>query len=177
MLLALDLGTNLGACYGTGDCLPVLANHRLPSTGDDVGAFACAFEDWFRGRLPEIEPALVVFEAPILPAQTQLITVRKLQGLACVTEMVCTREGLECREVHLQEAKKALTGKGNAKKFEMVASCRDFGLDPVSYGQGVKEASDEADAFGGWLFSIRLRKPEHRSFWEPPSPLLDGVRL
>src|SRR3990167_7215921 len=116
MIVALDLGTNIGMCWGDGGELPRLGHHRLPSTGEDVGPFADAYERWLRFQIEQIEPTLLLFEAPILPAQTQIMTVRKLQGLAWSTELIAYREGIECREIHLQEAKKALTGRGNAKK-------------------------------------------------------------
>lgn len=177
MFLALDLATNTGACWGKGDVLPTLSSFRMPSTGDDVGRFLCDYEDRLRRLLDEVEPTRIVFEAPVLPrakwnAETKrveggvrLLTTRKLQGLAGVTEMVAHREGLPCHEVQPAEVKQALTGKGNAKKHEMVAACRAFGLKPDTYMHEGKPASDEADAFGVWLCVVRRIHPELGARW------------
>src|SRR5258708_24756479 len=147
MYLALDLATNTGACWGEGDVLPTLDSHRMPSTGDDVGRFLCAYEDWLRPMLDQVGPSRIVFEAPVLPRAkynaikkrveggVSLITTRKLQGLAGVTEMIAHRVGLPCHEVQPAEVKQALTGKGNAQKHEMVAACRALGRKPATYRQ------------------------------------------
>jgi hypothetical protein len=179
MLLALDIATNTGACWGRGDELPALCSFRLPSTGEDVGRFLCAYEDQLRGLIGQVEPTRIIFEAPVLPRAkfnkttkrveggVSLMTTRKLQGLAGVTEMVAHREGLDCREVQPAEAKQALTGKGNAKKPEMVRACRAFGLDPKTYFADGDLASDEADAFGVWLCIVRHAHPELAARWTP----------
>lgn len=179
MFLALDLATNTGACWGAGEGLPSLRSHRLPSTGDDVGAFLCAHEDVLRALLDEVEPTCIVFEAPVLPRSkfnpiskkveggVSILTTRKLQGLAGVTEMVAHREGLDCREVQPSEVKQALTGKGNAKKPEMVRAARGYGLDPKTYTVDGQDASDEADAFGVWLVAVRARRPDLAARWTP----------
>lgn len=180
MILALDLATNTGACWGEGDDLPCLSSERMPSTGDEVGPFLCAFEDWLRMMLDGVAPGCrIVFEAPVLPRAkinkftkkleggVSLITTRKLQGLAGVLEMVAHREGLSCHEIQPSEAKLALAGKGNAKKHEMVAACRAYGLDPKTYTVDGLPASDEADAFGVWLHAVRILRPEAAARWTP----------
>jgi hypothetical protein len=179
MILALDLATNTGACWGRGDDLPCLGSERMPSTGEEVGPFLCAFQDWLAMLLDGVCPSRIVFEAPVLPRPkinkfskkleggVSLITTRKLQGLAGVLEMVAHREGLACHEVQPAEAKQALTGKGNAKKHEMVAACRGYGLEPKTYIVDGLPASDEADAFGVWLHAIRILRPELAARWTP----------
>lgn len=179
MILALDLATNLGACWGVASARPTLGHHRLPSTGDDVGAFLCAYEDWLREKIDEVQAVTIIFEAPVLPrakwnAETKkveggvaLITTRKLQGLAGVTEMVANREGMPCREAQPAEVKKALTGKGNAKKPEMVRAARRLGFDPHTYRQDGDDASDEADALGVWLSWVNVSHPEQAAAWLP----------
>lgn len=165
-VLALDLATNTGVCVGTGDRLPLLSHNRLPSTGPDVGAFLCAYRDWLIALLEEHGPTLIVFEAPILPKTTAIATVRKLVGLAGITEMVASDDGIEVREVTTSAVKKALTGHGNAKKPAMVAACRGYGLSPHTYIKDGEEASDEADAFGVWLAALRARFPVVGARWD-----------
>jgi len=192
MILALDLATNIGECWGEPDARPSLGHHRLPSTGEDVGAFLCAFEDWLRGRLETVSPSVIVFEAPVLPRAkfnritkkveggVALLTTRKLQGLAGVLEMVATREGLECVEVQPAEVKQALTGKGNAKKPEMIAAARALGFDPFVMRSNGEDASDEADALGVWLRYLKVRHSEIAETWAPKlsasAPLFAGER-
>lgn len=180
-VLALDLATQTGICYGPADTgeVPTLDHFRLASTGDEVGRFLAEFEDRIRRLIDQIEPALLVFEAPVLPRAkynpikkkveggVSIITTRKLQGLAGMLEVVAHREGLECAELQPSQVKQALTGKGNAKKHEMVDACRGYGLAPHTYTHDGRDASDEADAFGIWLCALRLRHPTHAGRWDP----------
>jgi crossover junction endodeoxyribonuclease RuvC len=159
MILALDLATQLGFCWGVGDRLPTVGHVCLPSTGNEVGPFLCAYEDWLNGMLDERKPDLVIFESPVLPRKTTVTTTRKLQGLSGVTEMLCHHRQTDCREVSIQRIKHELSGNGRASKDEMIAAARAFGL--------AIKVSDEADAFGVWLTAVRLKRPEHAARWQP----------
>ena len=158
-ILALDIASLTGICVGSPTEIPQLSHHRFPSTGSDIGRFLDAGEVWVRSFLQTTAPALVVFEAPVLPQTTSIATVRKLHGLAGIIEMGCYRAGIEVAEAHLQSVKKALTGKGNAQKPDMVAACRRYGFDP--------KVEDEADAFGVWLLTVRTRHPTKSHAWDP----------
>lgn len=180
-VLALDLATSTGICWGAADTgeVPTLEHFRLPSTGDEVGRFLAAFEDRVHELLNRVCPTLIVFEAPVLPRAkfnpaskkveggVSIITTRKLQGLAGELERIAFREGIECAEIQPAQAKQALTGKGNAKKPQMVSACRAFGFDPHTYTHNGEDASDEADAFGIWLCALRLRHPKQAGRWDP----------
>lgn len=158
-VLALDLATRTGVCSGEPDEVPELSNHVLPSTGADVGRFLEAALIWATDTLVRERPGIVVFEAPILPQTAALPTVRKLHGLAGVVEMAAYRAGIECAELQPSVVKKHLTGRGNAKKPEMVAACQHYGFNP--------QCDDEADAWGVWLTTLRLRFPQYASRWDP----------
>lgn len=179
--LALDLATQTGVCHGpldTGE-VPTLEHFRLPSTGEEVGRFLAAFEDRVGDLIDRVGPSLIVFEAPVLPRAkfnhetsrveggVSILTTRKLQGLAGEIERIAYRREIECAEVQPSEAKQALTGKGNARKPQMVAACRALGLDPHTYIQNGEEASDEADAFGVWLRALRVRHQDQAGRWDP----------
>lgn len=171
MILALDLATLTGFAYGPGDTgeLPTIGSHRLPSTGDDVGRFLAAYRDWLVAKVSEVEPDLLVMEAPILHSQTTITVTRKLQGLAGVTEMVIHdlnatyrkigAAEIEVAEVATTSVKKALTGNGRAEKSDMIRAAQIYGLDPA--------CSDEADAFGVWLLTVRTRWPKLAHHWDP----------
>lgn len=174
MFLALDLATNTGVCFGAGDVLPVLEHHRLPSTGEDIGRYLAEFEDWLRPLIDRVEPTCIAYESPVLRTDTKIVTLRKLYGLAGVTEMVAHRDGIDCREVPASTAKLALTGSGRSKKPDMVRFARHYGLNPHTYRQEGEEASDEADAFGVWLATVRARAPKHAAHWDMHGPLFIG---
>jgi len=171
MLLTLDLATLTGFCHGAGDTgeLPTIGSFRLPATGADVGRFLAAYRDWLTEKVSEVEPELVVMEAPILHSQTTITVTRKLQGLAGVTEMVITDLNRKYRDLGLVEievaevattsVKKALTGNGRAEKDDMIRAARHYGLNPA--------CSDEADAFGVWLLTVRKRFPQAAGHWDP----------
>src|SRR5262245_20204032 len=88
-ILTLDLATRLGWCVGEPANDPAFGYYDLPKTGDNVGQFLIHFQRWLSSRCSEWQPELIVFEAPILPRKTKLITVRKLNGLCNVVEMHC----------------------------------------------------------------------------------------
>lgn len=169
-LLCLDLATRTGFCHGAADTgeVPTIGNVLMPSTGADVGRFLAAYRDWLTEKVCEVEPDLIVMEAPILHGTTTITVTRKLQGLAGVTEMVVTDLNqkhralglaeIEVAEVAATSVKKALTGSGRAEKPAMIEAARLYGLNP--------SCSDEADAFGVFLLTVRTRLPELAGRWD-----------
>lgn len=160
MLLSLDLATCTGFCFGSPEAvsLPTVGHINLPRTGEDVGSFLIAFEEWLSAKVAEVEPSLILFEAPILAARATPSVTRKLHALAGLTEMVALKAKVECCEAYPVTIKKALTGNGRATKDDMVRAACAYGL-PVTL-------SDEADAFGLWLHAVRLRHSSHAWRWE-----------
>lgn len=155
-ILSLDLATNTGFCVGAPGAQPIFGEHRLPSTGDDIGAFACAYEDWLSARLAAADkPELVIFEAPILPKMTQLMTVRKLTGLAWETERLCKRGKVRCLEGRKATVNKAITGSGRASKDDTKAALRRYGFKV--------RGEDEADAVALWCFACLCYAPKAAS--------------
>lgn len=143
-ILALDLATNIGwAALRLRDDPPWYGSHKLPSTGADVGRFLDEYEAWLVPQIKSQMPAVIVYEAPVLPPKTQIITLRKLYSLAGFTELVARRHGVECREAHMQSARKVVLGhgrpgKGKELKQNIMAYCRLRGWNPRN--------DDEADA-------------------------------
>jgi crossover junction endodeoxyribonuclease RuvC len=160
MVWALDMATRTGECWGRPDAVPTLGSNRLPSTGRDVGAFLAAHRAWFLERAREIQPTLVVFEAPFAALDG---AARKLIGLAGVTEMLCLDLGVPCCEVPPISVKKALTGSGKSKKPEMIKAARAYGMAPAD--------DNEADAFGVWMHAVRELCPDQRKRWPPLTEL------
>jgi crossover junction endodeoxyribonuclease RuvC len=153
-ILTLDLATNTGFCIGApADPNPKFGHFTIPPTGDDVGRFGFTFDDWLSGVFDFHNVGFCVFEMPILPAKTQLMTVRKLTGLAMLTEMQCRRRKIPVREARASSVKKHFAGSGRAKKVDTMDVCR-------RYGWRVK-TDDEADACALWAYSVCLYAPEH----------------
>ncbi len=149
MLLTLDLATRVGWTKGDpADTEFAFGSYQLPSTGDDIGRYADAFDAWVQQMM--MNATEVVFEAPVLPHQTQLATVRKLNGLAWHTELVCHQLGIRCFEAHLQSIKKYFAGHGQAKKPDMIRAAK-------SYGYDIGEDDNQADAIGIRLYTIANR--------------------
>lgn len=152
-ILALDLATRLGWACGRPDGEPSYGTKVLPSTGEDIGRFAEAYNEWLLDMITLESPGLVVFEAPILAGQTTLTTARKLTGLAWHTEFVCRLREIRCAEHHLQSVKKFFAGSGRADKAAMIAAARRQGWDPKD--------DNAADALGLWACAVHQKCPQH----------------
>lgn len=150
-VLSLDLATNTGWASGDPADRPRFGTHTLPSTGDDVGRFLFVHREWLTAFIQIEHPAFVVYEAPILPGQTNKATVIKLMSLAGLTELICRDLQVRCFEVHLQSVKKFLAGSGRATKPDMVAAARRFGFDVRN--------DNEADAIAIWGHAVSLKFP------------------
>ncbi len=152
-ILFLDLATRCGWCCGAPDQTPRYGTKVLPSTGEDIGRFAYAYNEWLLDMITLENPGLVVFEAPILAGKTTPATARKLMGLAWHTEFVCNLRQIRCAEDHLQSIKKFFAGNGRAEKEDMIAAARRLGFDPKD--------DNQADAIGGWCHTVHERAPQH----------------
>lgn len=159
-IASLDLSSNTGWACGYPDGEPLFGTWRLPSTGEDVGRFAAAFDVCLNDFIAVESPDLLGFEAPILSAgKTSIDTARKLMGLAWHTEFVCRRRGIPCREGNLMTIKKFFAGSGHASKDDMVRR---------AYQLGWKVKNDnEADSLGLWSWLVHLDYPDHARRFAP----------
>ena len=173
-LLALDLGAVTGWAYGpvSGDAMPVTGYWKMPKTGDDIGAYLQSARDHMQTMLSFIEaPCVIAFEQPIgaRPAfnkegdctgiNTNMATLRKLYGFAGLVEMMGLDAGHRMFETPVQSVKKALTGKGNAKKEQMVEAFIEHGMqwpEDLAYA----ERHNVADAFGVWILMAGKLAPK-----------------
>ena len=177
MLLTIDLGTLTGITYGDPkDGLPRVDLWRLPQTGDDHGAFGKAFVEKLTGFISLHPTQYIGYEkpmavravkrGPVWSINTNLTTLRKLYGLAFTVELVASQLGIPCFEVNIAAGKKALTGKGNAKKEDMVAAAVALGLTwPVN--ARLSEREHIADALGVWLTMARQLDQDAAKNFEP----------
>jgi Holliday junction resolvasome RuvABC endonuclease subunit len=105
-VLALDLATIVGWCIGPlprrpltlieatvqKPPQPLSGIFRVAAPGASVGRFLAGYGDWLQKMFEAHGPQGVIFESPILPQNCNVITSRKLIGLAGVTEMSWVRE-------------------------------------------------------------------------------------
>lgn len=152
MLLTLDLATHMGWTLGKVEQVRFsFGTHHLPSTGEDIGSFALAYDTWLCEAIKKYKVNEIVMECPILPRETSLTTVRKLSGLAWHTEYVCACHKIKNHEAHLQQIKKFMTGSGRADKQMMIDAAR-------RHGYRVSD-DNQADAVGVRLFYIACEYP------------------
>lgn len=167
IILALDLSSRTGWAVGHIQDGPQWGCFVLPKTGENLGPFLQAFDDWLDTRLHRNRPDLVAYEAPVFykPGTTQLVTIRKLYSLASVTELVCHRHGIDVTEADNQQVKKFFTNHGGKKGARMILAARDRGF--------VTSDDNEADALGIWLYMVALLdKANGTSFAMKYDPLL-----
>lgn len=173
LMLALDLATVLGwaaAPLGTRPAsaleakaglgyAPLSGTHQIAAPGSPLGPFGHAYQDWLRKILKWLpaqgiggEVEVIVFEAPILPPKTTLMTVRKLHGLCLLTEVMAHASGRECFEAERGKILRHLCGhcpKGRkAQKWAVWQMCRTMGWDP--------EDDNAADALAILDYSLAL---------------------
>lgn len=160
-ILTLDLASRIGYAFGATGQKPAFGAHQLPTkNGDDLGAYLTAF-DTFLFALPIEEwtddGAAVVFECSVLPPKTSYRTLRKLYALPALLEFRWATVGGDpacLREVYASQVKKYWTGKGNAKKPDMIAAAVERGYD-IGPAQ-----DDEADAIAMWHFAAACLNSE-----------------
>lgn len=135
-LLTLDLSTHTGWSVWDGADDVRYGTLHLPKTGEDVGRFLCAFEDWLLPFVRMEQPKRLVFEAPILASgKTNITTARKLMCLAGETEKIATRCHVQAWEVHNGQVRKHFCGIGKARdratlKQLTIDACRARGWNP-----------------------------------------------
>jgi hypothetical protein len=150
-LLTLDLATRVGWTFGlVSDPRFKFGNHLLPSTGEDIGAFIKAFDDWLQQYAERVD--YIVFEQPILPRETRIETLRKLYGLTAHVEFWAKAYEVKCREAPIGKIKMFMANSGNASKDMMVAAAKRHGYDVAN--------DDEADAVGVRLYTISSEYPD-----------------
>ena len=149
-ILALDLGSQSGWCCGVvGDPTPRISSVRLGRQGYENGAIAASLCDWLADMITTHDPSLVLYEAPLPRGQHGGIQAgRILLGLAMVTELVCYRREVRCREANVNTVRAQVLGKGNASKDEVMLWCRGQGWQP--------DDTDASDAAALWAYGCKL---------------------
>jgi Holliday junction resolvasome RuvABC endonuclease subunit len=133
--LALDISTNVGwiACTAPGR-IAELSTWRVPQR-PQLGQRLLAFDRWLTQICAEHQPDVLAFEEPIrgfgtgIEGMTNLGTLKILQGLAAIAELVAARSAVpRCIEVATSSAKKKLAGHGRARKPAMIRAAILMGV-------------------------------------------------
>jgi crossover junction endodeoxyribonuclease RuvC len=147
-ILTFDLAARTGYAIGEPDALPRFSHHQFQSTGDNFGRHQRNVREWLTTVLIREKPVMIAYEQPSLFGITTPATVIKLCSYASTLEELCLKEnfGIAVRQVNPSQLKKFWTGKGNAKKPQMVERAKALGF--------AVKVDDEADAVAMWFWMI-----------------------
>lgn len=158
-ILALDVATSTGWALGAPGRPARHGIYTIQSRGERLGAYLSDYSFWLARKIVEGEPDRLVFEAPIITADTSLMMARKLYGLAGLTEMVALVNGMspdQIFEIESSAWRASFLGshypvrrrgmpKGTMRRLFKAAAatvCKLHGYTPVG--------EDDADALGIW---------------------------
>lgn len=137
VVLALDVGLTTGWALSSGECGETSFSHC-----GDLGARVHAFHGWLADMLAEHQPARLVMERPFgragFTSDLPLILCGVAHGVAHAHEVPRS-------EVTASQVKKAVTGKGNAKKRAVIVGVEALGWAPSS-----DHAADAAAVIETW---------------------------
>lgn len=139
---AFDLATTTGWAYGRLPRLPLTpleakalrppkplsGTVRFGREGASHGAFMQAAFTWFERFFTEHRPAGLIIEDTILPADTNILTIRRLNGLYGLAHMMAHRHGVRwIRGAAPSSVKKHFCGSGRPGKDGVLEECRARG--------------------------------------------------
>ena len=147
-VLAIDAATRTGWAMLDTDG-SIMSGHES-FKADSHGRTLRMYSAWLAETVNELRPALVAYEVPQIGLANRVsgnASRLLLGGFYGVTMSFLYALGLACLELSPADVKKAVTGKGNAGKSEVMAAVRNLGHDV--------DNADQADAVAILLTSIR----------------------
>lgn len=140
-ILALDMSsTAIGMCYDGFDF------QTLTLRSPDIAQRCLQAATQVRALITDADIDLVVIESPASRFNGGLIPQARVSGAVLAVLAVA---GVAWAEITPAAAKRALTGKGNAKKPDMIAAAQ------TAIGRAVDE--HQADAYGLWRAALALK--------------------
>ena len=137
-ILALDIATTTGWKTETASGVWKLRQKKDDSTGMKLVRLKSYLKELI--ELERIE--LVAYERPAGMFKSAIISESELIG---VVLLLCEELSLQCTAYSPTEIKKFATGKGNAKKIDMIAKAVELGYNPAD--------DNEADAIHLYLLA------------------------
>ena len=155
-MLALDLATTTGWCFGAPGALPKCGSLRFTKQGASRAETYREFRRWLNAKWAK-SPDLIVYESPALPmlmsGRTNITTVRFLIGLAEHLEEWCHGR-IELREARTADVRTHFIG-GNPKsaiaKQAVFNQCKTLGWEVQNF--------DESDAAALWDYQVCWLNP------------------
>lgn len=153
-ILALDLGTYCGwavaersgvVAYGT--------EHFMNRRSWHPGVRWSNFRAWLSDLIANREVSIVYFEDVKAHGPGQVLAAHAFGGFLAMAQMVCQQHRVEMIGVPVGTVKKTWTGRGNAKKPEMIAAAKARGF-RVAQGE-----DDTADALAILSLAISRENP------------------
>lgn len=136
-ILALDIATKLGwALYDDSFERPFLGSIQFPRDPQEIGRAAEKLREFLADR-HTMHGGLtdIVFEAQHVAGKIDINVLRKLIGLAAITEWFAHRVGAQCFLVHIGTWRKHAFGTArldrNEAKMRAMSECRRLGFDPA----------------------------------------------
>lgn len=125
-ILALDLSSITGWCYGTADSeMPLFGTWHLP-VRLGWGAVFASLENELEDAIAEYRPAEVIQEAPLGAAMNATArgtrneeASRQQFGLAAAVEATCYRERVHCSDGNIGTVRKHVLGNGRIPKEQV----------------------------------------------------------
>lgn len=155
-VLALDLSTSVGWCYGTRGEAPLLGVWKLPADQDFGRRFA-AFQNELLDAIDLLRPGSVVAEAPFFTGRPGSAFTLHLQvGLTAIAEAACYQHSLPpLRLLAASTARAKVLGNGRIPGAEVkqaaIAWCRARDIEPADH--------NAADAAVLWAHEVGIRAP------------------
>ncbi|MCC6380613.1 MAG: crossover junction endodeoxyribonuclease RuvC [Burkholderiales bacterium] len=136
-ILAIDVGTSMGFALATQTYIASGTKSWTERKDETRGDRLYRFYRWLNAMRGE-RLDLVAYELVRGHGPGQILAAHCYAQFEGVLLTWCARYGIPVRTVHTGTLKKAITGRGNAKKPDMLAAVRGLGYSP--------DGHDEADA-------------------------------
>jgi len=153
--LALDLATRTGWALRRkdGSLLSGVQNNK-PTSRDSRGMLFLRFEWWLEPMMEREEVGLIAYEQPHLRGGPPT---EVLVGLVSIMQKIAAERAAEFTSCHSSTLKKFATGRGNARKPDMIRMANELWPE-----QGIVD-DNQADAL--WLLAwIESQKPAEGPF-------------
>jgi hypothetical protein len=160
-ILAIDGAATAGFCLGGTGAEPRFGSRRFTGSGAS-GEVVARFSRFLRQTIEREQPDVLCYESPYFPMgfrkgpPANAKTLRRLLGLAEITDAIAWDYELECYQATAGEVTSYLTGKSNwggraQKKAATIAAARAWGW--------AVNTDDEADACAVWAYAESILDP------------------
>jgi len=131
VVLAFDLGRNVGTCAGSTGANAVVQTWNLPQL---VGPMMASFEGKVRAQVEEYDPDVIAFERPVVPfGRGSRNTVKHMYtafGQASVLLKIASQNDIVAVDYAAKSVRKTIVGSGKATSEQIITGCVKMGFSP-----------------------------------------------